>query len=208
MTFTEYSSLREYTGPQLPDCPIALLDQTARRIARQFCEDTQAWQYDLSPIRIRADKRDYQLSLDDIDCAEIFRVWSVRIVKDEDTSPDGVLQDPQEHYTLIGDHHQKLRFTCTPKETISKGLRVRVSLRPLRTATEIECFMFDEYYEGLASGVMGTLMAMPKKPWTDLRTSREMKHQYATAIAEARIAVSRGYMNADIINNAQGSFAV
>lgn len=208
MEFTKYDDLLEYVGVQLPDCPKVLITQTIRRIARRFCEETQAWQYDLSPIRIRKDKSDYDLDLDEITCAEIFRVWNVRLVKNEDVNPKGTVLDPNRDWTLKGDNHRTFHFLNKPTETISKGLRIRVALRPTRNANEIEKFMFDEYYEAIAAGVMAMLMRIPRKPWTNTREARNMLTDFDNGVAVARIDVSRGFTNMEIMNNTGASFAV
>lgn len=208
MDFTAITELRTYVHPQLNNCPVALIDQEAMRCVRQFCEQTQVWEHELPPIRIKADKRDYPLSLDDISCAEIERVKFVRVVKDPTNSPDGRVLCVDTDWELIDDNRLTVRFSSTPTETTSKGLRVTVGLRPTRTAREWECSLFEKYYEYIANGTLARLKKMQRRPWTDMAGGVMADREYWGGITLCRSELARGFRNATIRNTMQEAFFV
>jgi hypothetical protein len=210
MEFTKISELRKYVHSQLNNCPLPLIDQEVVRCIRHFCEQTHAWVHELPPIRIRADKRDYQLRLADevSGCAEIERVKFAREVRDPTNSPDGRLLDTDCDWVLVGDDRLTFRYASTPTETVSKGLRVTVVLRPKRSADQWECNIFEKYYDYIADGSLARLKKMARKPWTDLTGGVLAESNYYAGLALARSEVARGYTDREITNTMNEAFFV
>jgi hypothetical protein len=78
----------------------------------------------------------------------------------------------------------------TPEENVE--LKVYAVLKPSRTATGVEDWIYETFADTLVSGTISRLAMIPNKEWTDVATAVSQKTMYERAITNARIRDFRG----------------
>lgn len=70
---------------------------------------------------------------------------------------------------------------------------LRVAYKPSRDSTQGPDFLFNDYYEDIASGAVARLCAMPKQVWTDPQLAQMHAMSFSDAVARAKIRAARGF---------------
>ena len=79
------------------------------------------------------------------------------------------------------------------RDRVSKDLKyLEVSLSVTQSSLECPMFVFDRYYDGILSGALANLQAMPGKAWTDPSMVAYHREIYESAIITAKSDVSSG----------------
>jgi len=194
------TALREHVYPDCPGVPPGLANRRIRDSAIEFCRDSQVWTVRLDPITVRADVMEYELDEEDIPvCAEIIvptQVLQQTTEEDDELNESPFPLGPNQEYTM--NSRLVLRLRTRPADTIRRGLRVTVALRPKIGADDIEKQVFDEYYDFIAHGAKYKLMSIPRKGWSDPVAARFHYEEYRRGIREARIRIQRGLTNAEL----------
>jgi len=187
MPYQEIDSLRGRVQTELPSCPPPLILETAVRVIREFCQDTQLWTVELDPIRVKEGITDY--ILDGVPgVAEIWRPVKVEL--------DGVEIQPETGYTMVS--ATELRLVTEPPAEIDDGLEVTVSLRPRLTATSIDRRLYEDWHEAWREGILAELMAMPGKRWSSRQDAEYHRMLYGQLTAGARFHEASHGMNQDL----------
>jgi hypothetical protein len=66
---------------------------------------------------------------------------------------------------------KELRLYPMPIESRTNALNVSVTLKPSRTATTVEDFLYNDYMEIIEHGTKARLLRMSKQPWFDMEMS-------------------------------------
>jgi hypothetical protein len=181
MAWTSLTAFYPLVTPELQGCPQALILQSARKIITEFCRKTRSWEFDLDPIFVRDGKVQYDIDLDSSEVVidEVRRVF----LQDTELSAniDFIMLSPA-----------LLELIQEPTEDIDGGLEIRVALRPSMTATTIDDQFYNEWAYPLADGIKSDLMAMPKKPWSDLNMSAYYRKSFYTGITKAKNQTATG----------------
>lgn len=90
-----------------------------------------------------------------------------------------------------------IRLVGIPALDVADALVVSVSLYPTQAVTEIEDWIFNEYYEGIAAGAISRLMAIPNQPWSNLRLVTHYLEMFQQTAGEARSRALRGHSRND-----------
>jgi hypothetical protein len=83
-----------------------------------------------------------------------------------------------------------------PKETARLALTMRVALKPTRSATTIDDFIFEEYAETIGHGAIARLALSQGKPYSDLKLAAARNGMYLTGVNVARDRAQKGYVRA------------
>ena len=191
-----YTELYEFTMPELPGCDKPLILQTIKSILTHFFLQTYYWQEDLDAINILADVAEYDL---DSTRSNALIIVPVKVVLD-----DAELQ-PGSNYEMPTT--TRIKLLSTPAAASTAGLEIKAALKPKRGATSITDELFNRWYETWAFGVKARLMNMPKKSWSDRQTAAIYDAFYWDGIAEARVAVTKGKADAQLLATARWNFA-
>lgn len=190
--FIPFTNLLPYLQVDLPGCPNELKMQQAVEVWRAFCEDTECWRFDIDRIMLREDEPDYDL--DDPPCGS-------EIVSIVEAWQDGVLLDPSAYELVernmirlasIPGSDTTLDATATTRENDKRGLNVKVALRPISSATDIDARVYNDYYSAIVDGIVWQLAAQPKKPWTSPEIANYRLQQYENKKVKARADLLRG----------------
>lgn len=185
----EWSAFYPDILPNVPGCPLPLVDHHLRRAAIELCERAKRIKVDVSFDTV-AGTAEYTLNP-----GTGFVLVSVL-----DAGCDGKPLDPVSRAELaIGEDWQTeagrpshyltttaptvLRLWKTPDAvfTINAGLSIRLS----ETATEVADWFGDRYREGLCSGAIARLCAMPKKDWTDYEQATLHQSRFERMVSRA-----------------------
>jgi len=174
--------------PDISNVPFTGLREAVRSAAIKFCEKTHLWKVDLARITTNINDRDYSLTVDASLQAEIividdvqyksdgedddqFRtVYPVSEVQQNRNSGGGwKYSDIESPYNFYVDPVDKttLYFVGNPTESSTEGLLVTVILKPLKTATSLPDFLYNEYREEIGHGALANLYMKKNMPWFD-----------------------------------------
>lgn len=193
--------------PEVPGCPQNMAGNAIRNAAIEFCERTFVYQIDHPPIDSVQDVGEYDYApgaglaivrpesvwydkkpltfktRDQID--RMYEYWP-----DESGTPLYFLQEKVE----------KLILVPKPSVALVSAIRMKVSVRPTRSATDIDDAIHENYIEAIASGAKARLFLMKKKPWTDNQLGVFHNQAFDEAIAKTRLAAARGHTRARMRN--------
>ena len=197
MADKDITSFRDYTVPELPGCPLSIVDQAIMETLREFFHRTQYWQEDLTAIDVVAAQTEYELDPSSSN-SEIDAVVTVE--------QDGSELEAGVDYKL-DDTKKLLVLNNEPDAASTGGLEVKVALKPRLTATRIPERMFNDWVYQIAAGVKGKLMALPKMKWTDQQMAVFYFDKFESGVAEACWESLRGRTNKTITVRATYAFA-
>lgn len=185
------NSLYDYIAPELPGCPLAIVDQKINDVLRHFFEETQCYLYEISTIKLFEDQTDYEIT-DYPEQFDIARIYSVEKRCSED-SDDYFLLDPVNDYGIT--QYDVVSLVTAPTEDMDDGLRVKIVLSPKTTATCIPYNIYRDNYRVFASGVKSRCMMMSKAPWADAQMAQVYASLYEDGVSAQKIKIARGNLN-------------
>lgn len=188
---TDLNSLYPYVMPELPKCPAPLIDREIIAVLSDWCQKTQCWTYDVDAMYIRAGNADYDLDGWPTAMATIDAILSAKL---DDTELEPITDFTRPENAII-------RLVSVPTESRANALAVTVSLKPCRTATQTDRDLFDEYFQHWANGVMGRLMMMEGKTWSNPQLGMLKSSLYETAKCNVKGHVMRGKLNGQLLMN-------
>lgn len=188
----------------LPGCPRGLMIQKVRECVIDLCKHTQVWVFQMDPISIVSGTQDYDL-ITQPNCAVIDTILEARVSNAETTSVvnAGRLLQPGRDYVTTA-MKDVFRFVRTPTTAITaagdtKGLLVKVVLKPERTSTGADDDGFERIWEdwrdAFIFGTKSILQMQPRKTWTDLAQGAENRDRYLRERTKCRIEVNRLSLN-------------
>ena len=81
-----------------------------------------------------------------------------------------------------------------PKAADKQSLTLRVALKPTRSATTIDDFIFEEYAETIGHGAITRLALSPGKPYTNPQLAAARNGLYNAGLNVARDRAQKGYV--------------
>lgn len=190
----------------VPGCIDLLAKNAVLEAAIEFCERTKVNDEALAAIDVLADTGTYNLTAPA--STEIVEILSVK--------HDGESLDPTSRAALDADRPDWETDTDTPLAYFSDpgrttvtlgptpdadlvgGLVVRAAVRPARTATTIDDFLYNQHLQAIAHGALARLFAMAKKEWTSAAKSKEHRDAFDLQISNATVKRAKGHVNAPL----------
>ncbi len=180
-------------SPHLPGCPNASMRLYLASTSADFFARTYLWREQIDAIYIAPNQVDYDL---DTDTGLVENVISVvhnetpltrtdlRLIGAEKLSEVG---EPRE-YWIQADN--SIRIFPTPEERTV--LKVYAVLKPNRSGTGVEDWIYETFADTIVSGAIAQLAMIPGKEWSDITMAGMHKGLYERAITNARIRDFRG----------------
>jgi hypothetical protein len=192
--------------PELQRCPPPLILQQIRQVLTHFCKETQAWTCDLGPLNVVNAVQDYDLDGEQPSYALIDTVLSVVLA--------GVPLTPLRDWNITDREDVTLHLVNAPTADDAGGLAVQVCLRPKQvlspdeddTIEQVDTRLFQDWYQVWAYGVMGKLMLMPEKAWSNPGQGKLYTRMFFDGIIQARVQQVRGGTNARVRANAPKAY--
>lgn len=204
------TSLNEWIpdiAPEVPMCPNQVIKKETLEICRDLCENTLLWDgNELAAINIVADTPEYALvsasgDIVSIDSVEIDGVPITGKTENE-LNNSGIAwrdetENPPQHY-LLNQRSDNIRLVYTPSEAIAGGLVVWVNLKPLRTATTVEDFLWDHYRDLIAIGAKSRILGIRGMPWYDPKQAGSYEMEYTVKRNAALMKKFSGRVRGDL----------
>lgn len=157
--------------------PRVVVVHAIRSAARKFLTESKVWVHKPHTMISRDDDRLLMIPRDTFIC----KLWQIREC--------GHLTDYMTYSFPNTVHLGKLSKQDRESEHLKN---IEVSLSVTQTSLECPMFVFDRYYDGILSGALAHLQAMPGKAWVDPSMVAYHREIYESAITSARSDVSAG----------------
>jgi hypothetical protein len=180
-------------APHLPGCPDPSLRLYLASVAADFFARTYLWREQISGITVAAGVVDYDLDPDTGFVEDVISVvygehtltrTDLRLVGTEKLTETG---EPREFWIQADN---SIRIFPIPEEGTT--LKVYAVLKPSRSGTGVENWIYETWADTLVSGTIAQLAIIPGKEWSDIALAGMHKGLYEKAITNARIRDFRG----------------
>lgn len=216
---TLFSSFLSGILIDVPGCPDLLVEREVRNAAIEFCRRSFAWRQQLDPIAVTANVGTYSLESPMME-ARVVKIYSAilttlsadpaiaapsvkklhsKTVQDLDSACPGwrLSQSPSASSHIA----ETTFFTQESADTILLAgmpvvdgtLQILGALVPLRTASGMDSWVSEQYYEAICHGAKARLMAIPHKPWSEPNLSVWHTGEFDKAISGANVEASTAF---------------
>lgn len=180
-------------APHLPGCPDPSMKLYLASTAADFFARTYLWREQISGITVAAGVVDYDLDPDTGYVEDIISVvygdhtltrTDLRLVGTEKLTETG---EPREFWVQADN---SIRIFPIPE--VGTTLKVYAVLKPSRSGTGVENWIYETWADSIVSGTIAQLAMIPGKEWSDIALAGMHKGLYEKAITNARIRDFRG----------------
>ena len=199
-----FNTLFNEVLPEVPGASQDIALNAIRNAAIEFCDRSMCWTYTQDPISAVANQPNYAFEPDNgADVAGVIQAWfngllitfkTAQQLEQDQGSSDGVLVSGFPWSEATG---TPLAFTIEradefilvpmPDTSITDAIKMKLALKPSRTASGMEKWVMDKHYMAIASGAKAKLMESPGKPWSNSALSKYHKDAFDQAISDASI---------------------
>lgn len=157
--------------------PRVIVVHAIRSAVRKFLVESKVWVYKPRTTIKRMADHLLMIPRDTFIC----KVWQIR--------ENSCLT----HYMTYGFPNVVSLDKLSERDRESEDLKyLEVSLSVTQTSLECPMFVFDRYYDGILSGALASLQAMPGKAWAEPSMVAYHREIYESAIITAKSDVSSG----------------
>ncbi|MHC4757103.1 MAG: hypothetical protein ACYTE8_00440 [Planctomycetota bacterium] len=220
MATTNISEIKYLVKPDVLSCPDPIVNREVLSTILEFCKKTnilqREFQLDIDSNDIDTDIQnciDFDISehcrdLRPVACLS-FLIDSTKFIpfkrnlRNTITSYDYVggavdnshaIDDRFKYYWVPNNHTLRI-FDMSSSDS---KLYVKLSLKPLRTATTIDTDIFEDWSEALVAGAKWKLLKMPGEEWSDRASAQDYKRDWRKYLSQAKQeAMSGGTKVAD-----------
>ena len=179
-------------SPHLSGCPNVTMKQYLGIVASDFFARTYLWRDQIDTVYTAAGVSEYDIDgeavIEDVISVVLNETTldrtDLRLVATQNL---GQVGEPREFWVKAD---RSIVLFPTPEENVQ--LKVYAVLKPSRTATGVEDWIYETWADTLVSGVVARLAMIPNKEWTDVATATSQKAMYERAVTNARIRDFRG----------------
>lgn len=199
-------NIADLVGPMMLDCPVPIASQGILWAAIEFCRRTLIYA-NTSQIQVSG-QNDVSLSIpDDAIISDVKSVfWSSTGTSTGETTYDvhelwPITQEESIHWLdrqPVGCPKHYFRpspdtVRLVPAPIEAGVLSVTLALTPLRTATTLPSFLFDNCWEAIEHGALYKLLSIRNRPWSDLSLAEFHRGQFEILIGSfGAVAVKDG----------------
>jgi hypothetical protein len=187
-----WAKMLDDIAPDLPQCPIALIEHQLRKTTIALCTDSGAYRVDCDAMDIVSGESEQDLDLPTQ--TELVGVVDMTLDGNPVTPIDTATLSrqspswrtdtgtPTNYYGTGGD---TVRLYPIPNATLTAKLYATVQVRPIETADGIEAWVYRKYGDGIVAGAKAELKAMLGKPWSDPAKVAMLRADYERTKADA-----------------------
>lgn len=204
------ADLRPLVAIEVPGCLTSSIDLAILQAAREFCRRSGVWRAWLADIALQAAVSEYTPT-PPADGEIVDYLFANIDGEDTDIFPEHEMDEfivgwrtktGSAVEAVIGRQASVLVY---PIPTASgEALSLRASIMPTRNATTLPDNL-SRWDEGLASGALARLKAMPGKGWTDREAVATHKDLFEVAINNASISMAKGFSKTPLRTKTIGS---
>jgi hypothetical protein len=179
-------------APHLPGCPDPSLKLYLSSTAADFFARSYLWRDQIDTIYATTGTVEYDLDgeavIEDVISVVLNETpldrTDLRIIATENL---GQVGEPREFWVKAD---RSIVIFPTPEENVQ--LKVYAVLKPSRTASGVEDWIYETFADTIVSGTIAQLAMIPGKEWSDIALAGMHKGLYERAITNARIRDFRG----------------
>jgi len=200
-------------APAFNLCPTAIIRYWIIEACRKFCWETGLWREQTEPVNVVAQQADYDLTDNSIlllntatpvnTVGEITLLEHIELLQiDLETTSERYLDENERGWRqreesrprrFIMDRRRILTLVYRPSQAITNGLDLWLTLMPLRSATLLEEFMFNDWRQVIENGTMAFLLEMPGVPWNNADGALFYWNKWDSALEDAYERKAAGY---------------
>lgn len=165
-----------------------------RRIAIEFCEQSQAIDTQLAAINVVASQSTYTLTPPaDTMIVDVHRVeYNGKVLTPSSQADLDRAFDKWRTETGVPKYwyletRTTLRLAKTPADTLTAGLVVTVATKPTDTAATVDDRLWTDHAESIKIGTLGRLLMMDGKPWSNPQKAALYQSQFVSRINAAAV---------------------
>lgn len=193
-----------YVQPELPGCPIPTIQARLASVLDEFCRKTLCWTQWMDPVGLIAGVSEYEIDAD----APVYLLLSAACDgRQLDLTSEADLRfDLKAWQGLVSTRPTKcfmradgvLMVSPTPTEP-GGVITGQLALIPRRPVTTVDDQIARHYVDGLASGVLARLMAMPGVTWSQPSAVAYHEARYLDAQSAAMADKAHGFSMSDVV---------
>ena len=193
-----WADFEPFVLPDVPGCPDATIEHHLRQAAIEFCRFTKVWQADLTAIV--GDGASTVFAMPKPTDGEVCKLLSVtvNVAGFAPMRPD--LLTPEDGAARIRDSDLRpCAFTgdlsglvVWPAQPAGASIVANVALMPSQAAATFPTSVFNQHAADIAAGALSTLLAQPKKDWTDIPGAAIQAAKFSSGKATVARTVERG----------------
>lgn len=195
---------------ELPGIPEPLLVAATKRITRQFFRKSEAWRYDLDNVLDWTAAETFPTITAGTDIPTDTHVVRIDKVRYGETNASRTVEFiPRDDLDRINadwatetgsvpkawTHVAAGAASIIPiaSGTVSSSLHIRAVIAPSPDLVALPDFLFYEFEEAIKFGVLGQLMKIPGKDWTNINLSTLYGKKFTNGIREAKSKAQAEY---------------
>jgi len=203
-SYKNFEDFLPYVLMEAPGCPRPVAEEFIRKFAIRLCEKAMILRKTASEINITADERIYSLNFTE----NLYRPTGI-----VNAQYEGGTQMHPENEAMLDDQTPRWRSQTTstrplyywltidnkfavqqkPTQDIDDDpITVECWVSPVRTATKIDEFVFNNYAETIAYGALSELQLMPQQSWNDPILAQLNSRKWRQGLRNARAESLRG----------------
>lgn len=203
MAIKTWTKMLDDIAPDLPQCPIPLIEHHLRKATISLCNDAGVYRVDCDAMDVTSGEGEQDLDLPTqtelvdvvemtLDGQPILPATTAQLsAKSSAWRTD--TGTPTNFYGTGGD---TVRLYPTPDANISAKLYATVQVRPTENADGVEAWVFRKYGDGIVAMASAELKAMKDKPWSDPGKVQLLATIYERTKADAVSDGVRSHTNA------------
>lgn len=206
--------------PHVKGCPQEVVENEIRKVVIDFCERSTIWRHAMDPITIEPTISEYELcdipetsrlhtpvyvedegdplrsvTPDEMDILwpRFGGKWPIDRLDTIPATPWRDFEDDIAHFYYQKDRPDLLRLIGIPTKQKVDGLTITAALKPLPDATGAPDFIYFDWFQVIAAGALGKLMAMPDEKWTNDSKAVYQLVKYDQGVDDAEGRITRAY---------------
>jgi hypothetical protein len=191
---------------QLSGAPDTLVDTILQQVIREFYTLSGSWRDIIGPYNVVVNVDEIQFNPID-QFTSLLNVYSAFLFPSPGSSntrqwlylsPDKVVGVDRGPVSTLWMRTPDIGVLY-PKPDISYGasLYLLAALKPVINTTQLPNISTEQHLDGLVSGVLSRMYAIPKRPWSDAAAAAMHSKTYRREILLARDQANRSYSSAD-----------
>ena len=178
--------------PHMPTCPSTTLRTYLAEVAADFFARTYLWRDNIDAIYLAPNQVEYDLDAEAVVEDVIAVTYGERVLDRTDSRllPHNELGEKGEPRMYWVHADNTIRVHPVPEERAQ--MKVSAILKPSRTGTGVEDWIYETWADTIVDGTIAKLAAIPGKDWTDVAMAESRRAKYERSITTARIRDFRG----------------
>ena len=197
MTAVAYSEWLPCIQPHVPDCPTPMITDMVRSVCIDFCESSRYLRTQLDSFNTVVDDDEYEITTptDTVLAGILSMRVGDRVL--EATTQERLEEEatywrdrsgPPTRY--IQSSEQAVILNPVPSDV--EAVRVFAAIRPSQASGGIDEAIFERFRDGIASGAISRLMAMPGVAWSNPQLAEYHASIYGASVTQASSKAARG----------------